>query len=68
MEKEVKELLDAKIIIPLRHSDWVANLVHVRKKNGEIILCVDFRNLNRSPKKDNYSLPKMKHIFQRVTG
>jgi hypothetical protein len=29
MEKEVKKLLDAKIIIPLRYSEWVANLVFV---------------------------------------
>jgi hypothetical protein len=42
MEKEVKKLLDEKIIIPLRYSEWVANLVPVRKKNGEIRLCVDF--------------------------
>jgi hypothetical protein len=42
IEKEVKKLLDAKIIVPLRYSDWVANLVPVRKKNGEIRLCVDF--------------------------
>jgi ribonuclease HI len=51
MEKEVKTLLDAQIIIPLRYSEWVANLVPVRNKNGEIILCVDFRNLNTSSKK-----------------
>jgi hypothetical protein len=68
MEKEVKTLLDAKIIIPLRYSEWVANLVPVIKKNGEIKLCVDFQNLNRSYKKDNYLLPKMEHILQRVIG
>jgi hypothetical protein len=59
MEKEVKRLMDAQIIIPLRFSEWVANLVPVRKKNGEIRLCVDFRNLNRSSKKENYPLPKI---------
>jgi hypothetical protein len=68
MKKEVKKLLDEKIIIPLRYSEWVSNLVPVRKKNGEIKLCVDFRNLNRSSKKDNYPLPKMEHILQKVTG
>jgi hypothetical protein len=68
MEKEVKMILDAKIIIPLRYSEWVANLVSVRKKNGEIRFCVDFRNLNKISKKDNYPLPKMEHILQRVTG
>jgi hypothetical protein len=54
--------------MPLRYSEWVAKLVPVRKKNGEIRLCVDFRNLNRSSRKDNYSLPKMEHILQRVIG
>ena len=46
----------------------MANLVPVRKKNGEIRLCVDFRNLNRASLKDNYPLPKMDHILQRVVG
>jgi ribonuclease HI len=68
MEKEIKKLLDAKIIIPLRYSEWIANLVPVRKKNGEIRLCVDFRNLNKCSRKDNYPLPKMEHILQKVSG
>src|SRR3984957_16573857 len=68
VEKEVKKIMDAKIIVPLRYSDWVANLVPVRKKSGEIRLCVDFRNLNKSSRKDNYPLPNMEHILQKVTG
>ena len=68
MEREVKKLLDDQIIVPLRYSEWVANLVPVRKKSGEIRLCVDFRNLNRSSRKDNYPLAKMDHILQRVNS
>jgi len=68
MEKEVNKLLDAQITVPLRYSEWVANLVPVRKKSGEIRLCVDFRNLNRSSRKENYPLPKMEHIMKRVTS
>jgi ribonuclease HI len=68
MEKEVRKLLDTQIIVPLRYSDWVANLVPVRKKSGEIRLCVDFRNLNRSSRKDNYPLINMEHILQKVIG
>eukprot|EP00253_Pinus_taeda_P016514 PITA_16514 len=64
----MKKLLDAKIIVPLRYSKWIANLVVVRKKNGEIKLCVDFRNLNKCSKKDNYPLPKMEHLLQKVLG
>jgi hypothetical protein len=68
IEKKVKKLLDAKIIIPLRYSTWVANLVPIRKKNGEIRLCVDFQNLNRASLKDNYPLPKMDHVLEKVIG
>jgi hypothetical protein len=68
IKKEVKKLLDAKIIVPLRYSEWVANLVSVRKKNGEIRLCVDFQNLNKSSLKDNYPLPKMDHVLEKVVG
>jgi hypothetical protein len=32
IEREVKKILDAKIIVPLRYSEWVANLFPVRKK------------------------------------
>jgi hypothetical protein len=63
MEREVKKLLDAKIIVPMRYSEWIANLVPVRKKSGEIRLCVNFRNMNRISRKDNYPLPKMEHIL-----
>jgi hypothetical protein len=36
MEREVKKMIQAQIIMPLRYSEWVANLVPVRKKNEEI--------------------------------
>ena len=61
-------MYDAGIIVPLRYSEWVSNLVSVRKKTGEIRLCIDFRNLNRASLKDNYPLPKMDHILQRAVG
>ena len=36
--------------------------------NGEVRLCVNFRNLNKCSKKDNYPLPKMEHLLQRISG
>ena len=68
IEKQIHKILKAKIIFPLRYSKRIANLVVVRKKNGEIRLCVDFRNLNKCSKKDNYPLPKMEHLLQKVSG
>ena len=68
IENEIKKLWKAKIIIPLRFSNWVANIVLVRKKNGEIRICMDFQNLNKCSLKDNYPLPKMDHLLQKVVG
>lgn len=68
IEKKVKKLFDAKIIVSLRFSKCLTNLVPVRKKSGEIRLYVDFRNLDQVSLKDNYPLPKMDHILQRVVG
>ena len=59
IQSEVKNLLDARIIFKVRHSEWVSNLVLVRKKSREIRLCVDFRNLNCASDKDNYPVPPM---------
>jgi hypothetical protein len=68
IEKEVKKLFEAKIIVSLRFSKWVANLVPVRKKSGEIRLCVDFQNLKQSVPQGHYPLPKMDYILQKVVG
>lgn len=66
MKQKLLKLLDAKIIYPIKHSYWVAKLFLIRKKNGEIRLCVDFRNLNQVSLKDNYPLPPMEQILQTV--
>ena len=68
VEKEIKKMYDVGIIVPIRYSNWVSNLVSVRKKTREIRLCIEFRNLNKASLKDNYPLPKMDHILQRVVG
>ena len=68
IEKEVKRMYNAQIIAPIKYFDWVSNLVPTRKKTWEIRLCVDFRNINKVSLKDNYPLPKMDHILQRVVG
>ena len=35
IEKDIEKLLNAKLIIPLRYSKWISNLV-IARKNGEI--------------------------------
>jgi len=42
--------------------------VIARKNIGEIQMCVDFRDLNKSSVKDNYPLPNMKFLLKKVIG
>ena len=43
-------------------------MVPVRKKNGDIRICIDFRNLNKACQKDNFPLPTMEKILQKVAS
>ncbi len=68
IEKEIKKLFDAKIIVLIKFSNWLANLVPVRKKSRKIRICIDFRNVNKASLKENYPLPKMDSILQNIVG
>ena len=57
IKAEVKKLIDSGFIREEQHPDWVANIVPVAKKNGKIQFCIDFRNLNETCPKDEFSLP-----------
>ena len=43
-------------------------MVPVMKKNGDIRICIDFINLNKACQKDNFPLPTMEKILQKVAG
>ena len=42
MQYENQILFQAKIIYPMKYYFWVANLVSIKKKNGDIKVCVYF--------------------------
>eukprot|EP00253_Pinus_taeda_P032977 PITA_32977 len=65
---ELNKLLKAKIIFHVWHSNWVSSMVPVRKKNGDIRICIDFRNLNKASEKDNFPLPTMEQILHSGAG
>lgn len=68
MAQELTKLIESRIVFLIKHSTWISNLVLVRKKNGDIRLCVDFQDLNRVSLKDHYPLPSMESILQTVVG
>ena len=57
VKKETVKLLKAKFIRPTRYVQWLANIVHVMKKNEKLRVCVDFRDLNVVTPKDVYVMP-----------
>jgi hypothetical protein len=42
-------------------SSWCIGIV--RKKNGTIRMCVDYRQLNKQSKKDSYALPRIEELW-----
>lgn len=42
IEAEVNKLIDAGFIREVKYPTWIANIVPVRKKNGQLRVCVDF--------------------------
>ena len=47
---------------------WLSNIVPVKKKNGQIRCCVDYRNLNRACLKDEFSLSNMDLLIDFAAG
>jgi hypothetical protein len=68
IRKELEKLLKVGIIFLVKYSEWVSNLVLVRKTTGQIRLCIDFHALNWASIKDHFPLPNMEMILHQVVG
>jgi len=53
-------------VIEESRSPWVSPAVLVKKKDGSLRFCVDFRKLNSVTKKDSYPLPRIEDILNPV--
>eukprot|EP00731_Ephydatia_muelleri_P024924 Em0017g7a len=65
VEGLLKEMLQEGIIEE-SSSPWMAPAVYVKKKTGEIRLCVDYRALNKQTTKDAYPLPLPDEVQDRL--
>jgi ribosomal protein S4E len=62
VEAEVQRLQDAKVTREVKYPVWLANTVPVKKKNGKWRMCVDFTDLNKACKKDDFPLKRVAKI------
>lgn len=67
VREKVKDLLEAGIIRE-SNSDFASPVVLVKKKNGDIRLCVDYRALNAVTIKDRFPLPIIDDEISKLTG
>ncbi|KAL0295946.1 UNVERIFIED_CONTAM: Retrovirus-related Pol polyprotein from transposon gypsy [Sesamum radiatum] len=47
---------------------WISSIVPIRKKKGQIRVCVDFRDLNNACPKDDFPLPIVELMTDATTG
>ena len=66
--EEIAKLLVAGFIKEVYHSDWLSNLVLVRKKTGQWRMCVDYTSLNKASPKDPFPLPRIDQIIDSNSG
>ncbi|GJS02675.1 putative nucleotidyltransferase, ribonuclease H [Tanacetum coccineum] len=51
-----------------RHFKWGAPVLFVKKKDGSMRLCIDYRELNRITIRNRYPLPRIDDLFDQLQG
>ena len=67
VREHLKLMLDAGVIWP-SNSPWCNAVVLVRKKDGSLHFCIDFRKLNSLTVKDSHPLPRICETLESLAG
>ena len=67
LKTQLEELLSKGFIRPST-SPWGAPVLFVKKKDGTLRLCIDYKKLNRVTMKNKYHLPMIYDLFDQLKG
>ncbi|KAA3465838.1 DNA/RNA polymerases superfamily protein [Gossypium australe] len=67
LKAQLQELTDGGFA-RLSFSPWGAPVLFVKKKDGTMRMCIDYRQLNRVTIKNKYSLPRIDDLFDQLKG
>ena len=67
LKQQLQDLLDKKFIRP-SYSPWGAPVLFVKKKDGSMRMCIDYRELNKVTIKNKYPLPRIDDLFDQLRG
>ena len=64
---QLEEMLEKKFV-RLSVSPWGVPMLLVKKKDGSMRLCVDYRQLNKVEIKNKYPLPRIDDLMDQLVG
>ncbi|GKG41508.1 hypothetical protein Tco_0473259, partial [Tanacetum coccineum] len=64
---QLQELSDKGFIRP-SSSPWGAPVLFVKKKDGSLQMCIDYRELNKLTVMNRYLLPRIDDLFDQLQG
>jgi hypothetical protein len=67
MKKQLEELLEKGFIRP-SSSPWGCSAIFIKKKDGTLWMCVDYRPLNAVTIKNRYPLPRIDTLFNQLAS
>lgn len=67
IEEEVSKLIKFGFIREVKYPRWISNIVPIKKKNGQVRVCIDFRDLNEACPKDDFPLPITELLIDSTT-
>ena len=68
IKEEVTKQLKVGFIKPIHQDEWIANVVPIPKKDGNVRMYVDFRDLNKASLKDDFPFPHIDVLVDNTVG